>query len=171
MKKSIIVAIAWNGVIGHDGDLPWRLPADLKYFKKTTMGHHLLMGRKTYQSIGKPLPGRKIIVLSTSGFDPDLPAETEPEAVTVAANLEDAFTLASDRGEEELMIAGGAKIYQQVMDRVDRLYVTRVDSSFEGDVSFAFIDPEIWSLADERYHLPDDRNEYPMRFQVWDREE
>ena len=169
MYKSIIVAIAWNGIIGRDGDLPWHLPADLKHFKKTTMGHHVLMGRKTYQSIGKPLPGRKILVVSASGFDPQLAADTAPEAVTAVASLEQAFALASDRGEEELMIAGGARIYEQLMDSVGRLYVTRVDSSFEGDVYFPFIDPEVWHLTDERYHLPDDKNDYPMRFQVWQR--
>ncbi len=169
MKKSIIVAIAWNGVIGRDGGLPWHLPEDLRHFKKTTMGHHVLMGRKTYESIGKPLKGRKFLVVSASGFELELAEDTPAEAVTVIESLESAFGVAAERGETELMIAGGARVYEQVMDDVDRLYVTRVDTTFEGDAYFPFIDSDVWELASERYHLPDDRNDFPMRFQVWER--
>lgn len=169
MKVSIIAAVAWNGVIGNRGDLPWRLPADLRHFKQTTMDHHVLMGRKTWESIGRPLPGRRILVVSASGYEPDLPADIEDGAVTVVASLKKGLALARKRGEDELIVAGGAEVYEQMMASAERLYITRVDSSFAGDAFFPWIDRDRWDLESEDYHLPNERNEFPMRFQVWER--
>ncbi len=169
MRTSIIAAVAWNGVIGNQGDLPWQLPADLKHFKRTTLGHHVLMGRKTWHSIGHPLPDRRILVLSARGLELDLPLGTEEAAVTVVGSLDEAQELARSRSEQELFVAGGGKVYEQVIDTADRLYLTRVDGSFAGDAYFPFVDPEVWTRESEEYRLPDAANEYPMRFQVWER--
>lgn len=170
MRISLIAAVAWTGVIGNDGDLPWRLPADLVRFKKITMDHHVLMGRKTWESIGKPLAGRSILIVSASGFEPDLPEDLEEEAVTVVPDLDKAFALARKRGDDELMVAGGGNVYEQTICRADRLYLTRVDGSFPGDTYFPWVDPEVWRLDSEELRLPDAANEYPMRFQVWERD-
>ena len=133
------------------------------------MGHHVLMGRKTWESIGRPLAGRRIVVVSGSGYQPDLPDDLEDEAVTVVASLDAATSLAEQRGEEELFIAGGANVYEQMMDSAQRLHITRVDGSFAGDTYFPWVDPQIWHLESEEHRLPDAANEYPMRFQVWER--
>lgn len=139
MKLSIIVAAADNGVIGRDNRLPWRLSADLKRFKSLTLGHHLLMGRKTYESIGRPLPGRTAIVLSRG--TPEL-----PEGVRLARDLDEAVALARAAGETEAFVGGGAAIYREALGRADRLYLTRVAGEFEGDTRFPAWDPERWEL-------------------------
>jgi dihydrofolate reductase len=127
MKLSLIAAIARNGVIGANNALPWRLPADLKRFKTLTLGHTLIMGRKTFESIGRVLPGRTIVVVSRGGF-------TAPEGVKVVATVEDALKAAAS--DSEAFVAGGAEIYRQTIDRADRLYLTHIDSDFEGDTRF-----------------------------------
>lgn len=162
MKISIIVAIADNGVIGRDNELPWRLSADLQRFKALTMGHHLLLGRKTFEAIGRPLPGREMIVVSRG--TPDL-----PDGVHLASSILDGIERARSYGEEELFVAGGASIYAVTLTDCDRVYLTRVHDDIDGDVLFPAVD---WSLWDEvsRQEIPaDERNEYATTFTVYDR--
>jgi dihydrofolate reductase len=135
VRVSLIVAAARNGVIGRDGDLPWRIPADLKFFKETTMGRPIVMGRKTHQSIGRALPGRTNIVISR---DPALAAED----VVVVGNLDAAFAAAGD--VEEVMVIGGAQIYALALPRADRVYLTEVHMDAEGDTSLPVLERGIW---------------------------
>ncbi len=162
MKISIIVAIADNGVIGRDNELPWRLSADLQRFKALTMGHHLLLGRKTFEAIGRPLPGREMIVVSRG--TPEL-----PDGVHLASSILDGIERARSYAEEELFVAGGASIYAVTLTDCDRVYLTRVHDDVDGDVLFPAVD---WSLWDEvsRQEIPaDERNEYATTFTVYDR--
>jgi dihydrofolate reductase len=161
MTISIIAALASNNVIGRGNQMPWHLPADLKRFKALTMGHHLVMGRKTFESIGRPLPGRTTIVVTRRG---DFSA---PEVV-VAASLDAALDLA--RGDGEVFIAGGADIYEQMIHRADRMYLTRVHADFEGDAFFPdFDDVTEWSLVDCEHQEPDDKNPLPYSFLTYER--
>jgi dihydrofolate reductase len=137
---NVIAAVAENGVIGAGNKLPWRLPEDLKRFKALTMGHTLVMGRKTFDSIGRPLPGRTTIVITR-----DL-AWTR-EGVTVAHNLDDAIALA----QGEVFIAGGGEIYAQAMARAERLYITHVKASVEGDTHFPAIN-DSWRAVEREAH-------------------
>jgi len=150
MLFSIVVAKSDNDVIGLDNTLPWHLPEDLKRFKQVTMGHPMIMGRLTYGSIGKPLPGRKTIVVSTQSLS--LPAE-----VIVAGNLDEAVNQAAEQaqamGVEEIMVVGGAKIYEQFLPKVNRLYVTEVHTLIEGDAFFPRIEAIDWKET-ERVAYP-----------------
>lgn len=137
MRKTIIVAMAENRVIGKDNDLPWRLSGDLKRFKAITMGKPIIMGRKTYDSIGRPLPGRTNIVITRN-------ADWQAEGCKVAQNLEDAFSLAASEGAAEAMIIGGAEIYKQALPLVDRLELTLVRARVEGDAFFPEVDSANW---------------------------
>jgi dihydrofolate reductase len=161
MKLSIIVAMSPERVIGIENRLPWSLPSDLRHFKKLTMGHHLLMGRRTYESIGRPLPGRTIIVVTRK-------QNYAPPGVLVAGSLQQALEKVG-REEQELFVAGGAQIYRQTLPQADRLYVTLVDGDFPGDTHFPEIDPSQWILVSEKKRPPDDRNPYSCRFQTFDR--
>jgi dihydrofolate reductase len=143
MRLSAIVAVDTHGCIGKDNALPWRLPADLQHFKKLTLGHTLIMGRKTYDSIGRPLPGRDIIVVTRRNDSP-------PEGVRVAHSLEQALELA--RGADEIFIAGGADLYRQTMDRVQRLYLTRIEHAYDCDTFFPRVDLSHWRLVEEERH-------------------
>lgn len=162
MRLSIIVALARNGTIGKDGDLPWRLSADLKRFKRITMGHHLLMGRKTFESIGRPLPGRTTVVVSRGR--PEL-----AEGVHLVSSIEAGLELAREAGEEELFVAGGAEVFAAVLDRADRLYLTRVEAEVDGDTFFPELDESKWRRVSSETHDANDRNEFPTSFQVLDR--
>ncbi len=137
MRISLIAAVAENGVIGREGGLPWRIPEDLKFFKATTLGKPVIMGRKTYQSIGKPLPGRLNIILTR---DPAWHAA----GVSVAHDLETALRIAQDTGADEAMIIGGADIYEMALPRAGRIYLTRIEREFEGDAMFPLLDPNEW---------------------------
>lgn len=127
MILSVIVAVAENGVIGRDNTLPWHLPEDLKRFKALTMGHPIVMGRKTFESIGKPLPGRQNIVVSRN------PAYA-PAGVTVAGDLKSA--LAAAEASDEVFVIGGAALFEEALNRADRVYLTKIHRSYEGDVHF-----------------------------------
>lgn len=166
MRLSIIVAMAKNRVIGRGGQLPWRLSADLKRFKALTMGHHLIMGRKTYESIGRPLPGRTSIIL-TRQRTLELAQNAGTAGVLSAASLNDVLIQAS--GDDEVFFVGGAEIYAIALPRADRLYVTWVDAEMEGDTFFPEFDLQEWRLISEESHAADARNEYPFRFAVYDR--
>jgi len=138
MKLHIMVARAKNGVIGHKGKMPWHLPEDLKRFKQITTGHAVIMGRKTYESIGKPLPNRRNIVL-TRRRDASF-----PDAVAVAGSLDEALAQCRALGEEDVFIIGGGEVYRQALLLVDELHVTLVDRQVEGDVTFPDLDAAQW---------------------------
>ncbi len=151
MKVSIIAAVAANGVIGRDGDLPWRLPADLRFFKRVTMGHHLIMGRRTWESIGRPLPGRSIVVLTRA-------APQEIPGVQVAPDLPEALALASSAGDSEAFVIGGAEVFARALGLADRLYLTRVHGDVDGDVVFPTFDQSQWVEVAREEHAADDRH-------------
>jgi dihydrofolate reductase len=153
MLVSIVVAVAANGVIGRDGGLPWRLPADLAFFKRVTMGHHLVMGRKTWESIGRPLPGRTLVVLTR---DPQL----EIPGVQVVHALPDALALARAAGDSEACVIGGADVFARALPLADRLYLTRVHADVEGDVRFPVFDAQGWVEVAREEHAADERHAY-----------
>ncbi len=159
-QLTLIAALARNGVIGRDNGLPWHLPADLRFFKQTTMGKPLLMGRRTWESIGRPLPGRQMIVVSR---DPAYRAD----GCTVAHSLEEA--LAGAGAASELMVIGGAVLFEQTLPLAERMYLTRVEAEMPGDVWFPDWDARRWRLDWEEAHPADSRHAYPYRFQRWER--
>jgi dihydrofolate reductase len=160
MRVSLIVAMERNGVIGRDGGLPWHLSTDLRRFKQLTMGHHIIMGRKTFESIGRLLPGRtSVVVTRQSDF-------VAPGAI-IAHCLPDAVAAASN--DDEAFIIGGAEIYQQALDIVDRIYLTEVDADVPGDARFPDFDRSEWAVADRTEHPADERNDHPHTFTVLER--
>ncbi len=163
MKLSIIVAAAENRVIGRDGGLPWHLSKDLKRFKKLTLGHALVMGRKTFESIGRPLPRRRSVVLSRD------PVYRPPGAET-AGSLEGALERLARDGEAEVFVIGGAEVFAEALPLAERLYLTRVHARVEGDVCFPEFDPAAWRLVSSERHDADDRHAYPFSFEIWERE-
>lgn len=162
MIVSAIVATANNNVIGKNNDIPWYLPADLKYFKKTTLNHHIIMGRKSFESIGRPLPKRTNIVISRNPF-------FVATNCIKASSVEEALTVAHDNGEEEAFIIGGGQIYELSQSYWDRLYLTTVHADIEGDIFFPKIDEEKWKLVSQEAHKADDKNEYDFTFNVLER--
>ncbi len=160
MRLSLIAAIAANGVIGRGNDLPWRLPDDLKRFKRLTVGHTVLMGRRTFESIGRPLPRRRSLVLSRNpGF--------RPEGVEVFADLDAALRACA--GNDEVFVIGGRGVYEAAMHRADRLCLTDVEAEVEGDVHFPEIDRSRWNLVSEEHHAADDRHELAFTFRTFER--
>jgi len=149
VKLSLIVAIAENGIIGKDGGLPWHISSDLKYFRKTTMGKPIIMGRKTFQSIGHPLPGRvNIVITRDTGFA----AEGVITAHSLDMALEVGTSLALVKKIDEIMVIGGAEIYRLTLPDADRLYLTRVHGEVEGDTHFPALDPDNWlEYSSERF--------------------
>ncbi len=163
MRISMIAAVARNAVIGSDNDLPWRLRADMRFFKSTTMGHHIVMGRKTHASMrGRPLPGRTNLVLSR---DPAFRAE----GVETFTNLDAAFEFAAAAGEQECFVIGGAQIYAAALERADRLYLSVVDAAPEGDAVFPFVDPTAWTVEPLASHAADEDNAHAFRILRLDR--
>lgn len=162
MLVSAIVATARNNVIGKDNDIPWYLPADLKYFKKVTLNHHIIMGRNCFRSIGRPLPKRTNIVLTR---DPFFIASN----LIVANSVEEALTIAHDNNEEEVFIIGGGQIYEQTLPYWDKIYLTEVDVDVEGDVFFPAIKTDEWEVLSSERHEPDEKNEYAYTFKVLQR--
>ena len=157
---SLIVAASTNNVIGFQGDLPWRLSADLKRFKELTMGKPIVMGRKTYESIGRPLPGRQNIVITRQrGFS--------AEGCDVVASVEDAIATAGDA--EETMVIGGSEIYSLFLPQAGRLYLTRVHTDVDGDAYFPEINADDWQLVDEESHTADESNEFDYSFRLYER--
>ena len=162
MTVSLIVAVSSNGVIGRDGGLPWHLPADLKHFKCTTMGHHLIIGRRTWEEVGKPLPGRTMVVVTRS-------RRFFPEGVFVVRSVEQALELAAE--DVEPFIGGGSQIYRIALarDLVDRIYLTRIHAEVEGNTFFPDFDLDEWELISEEHFDADEKNEYPYSFLVYER--
>lgn len=162
MVLSMIAAVSENGVIGRDGDLPWRLPDDMRWFRRTTMGHPIIMGRRTYRSNGGPLAGRTNIVVSTT--------MDAKEGVRVVASLDDAIEAARRcEGGEEVFIIGGARLYEEGMRRCDRLYLSRVHATVEGDTFFPPVDWDEWELVRMDRHERDDRHEHAFSMCVYER--
>ncbi len=157
MEISIIVACSKNWVIGKENELPWRLSADLKRFKRLTMGKPIVMGRKTFLSIGKILPHRENIILSR---DPLF----KVEGATTFTSLGAALQYLRDKGTLECMIIGGAKLYHETYPMVDKIYLTQVDAMIEGDAYFPAIDFSLWEIAEEHEHLQDEKNQYNCKF-------
>ena len=155
---SLVVAVARNGVIGRDNDLPWRLPDDLKHFKAITLGKPVVMGRRTFESIGRPLPGRENRVVSRR---PDFDAP----GCRVFASLEEALVGA----EPEVMVIGGGQIYAAALPLAQRLYLTEVDAELEGDAKFPEIDPDAWREASCEAHAADERHAHAFRFRLLER--
>ncbi len=162
MIISTIVAVAKNNVIGKDNDIPWYLPADLKYFKKVTTGHHIVMGRKCYESIGRPLPKRTNVIVTRNPF-------FIATGCLVTHNVAEAVQLAEANGEEEVFIIGGGQIYEIALPHVDRIYLTEVDLEVEGDIFFPEINPKEWTLIEETEHQSDEKNEYDYTFKILER--
>lgn len=152
---SIICAMDENRLIGNNNSLPWQLPADLAFFKKTTMGKPILMGRKTYESIGRPLPGRRNIIITR---DPNI----QFEGCETTLGIEQALQLVDD--QQEIMLIGGASLYQQTIGMAARLYITEIHARFEGDAWFPAIDPERWIENWREDHQADERNPYAYSF-------
>ncbi len=162
MRVALIAAVADNGVIGREGGMPWRLPADLRHFKQLTMGHHVIVGRRTWRSIGKPLPGRTVLALTRS-------ATIEPPGAEPCPSLDQALAVAAAAGDDEPFVAGGAEVYRLALPRADRLYLTRVHAHPAGDVRFPPCDFAEWRLVERWDRQPDGRNAHRLTFEIYDR--
>ena len=152
--------MAENGVIGRGGTLPWHLPADLTRFKALTTGHTIVMGRKTFESIGKPLPNRRNVILTRN-------IDFHHDGVVVVHNLADA--LFGTDGEDEIFVAGGAEVYRQALPQTDRVYQTLVHSEVDGDTRFADFNPSEWDLLEDEFHSADSNHAYPLSFRLYKR--
>lgn len=163
-RLALIAAIGTNNVIGHAGAIPWRLSTDQKRFKQLTIGKPILMGRKTYESIGRPLPGRPNIVISSRPVPGDvIVAGTLDEALSRAA------TICASSGADEINIGGGGILYTATIERADRLYITHVEASPEGDAFFPAIDPALWRAV-SREHVPaGEKDSHPSTFIIYER--
>lgn len=162
MIISFVVAATENNVIGRNNDLPWNLPDDMKFFVKTTRGHHIVMGRKNLESFGKLLPNRVNIVLTKK-------KDFQFKDAIIKHNLQDAIEYARENGEEELMIIGGGEIYKQALPITDRIYLTRIHTELEGDTFFPELNMEEWKLVSSDYHPKDERHRYDFTFKVLER--
>lgn len=163
MRINAIVATDLKGTIGKAGNIPWYLPADLKFFKRTTLGYPVIMGRKTYESIGRPLPKRTNLVLTRDPF-------YLSTGVVVLHSLEEALQHPSCTESEEVFIIGGGELYRQALDVTKRVFLTRVDTEIEGgDAFFPDLDPSIWELVQEQANQAEGRNELDYIFQTWER--
>ena len=162
MIISTIVATAKNNVIGKDNDIPWYLPADLKYFKKTTLNHHIIMGRNCFESIGRPLPNRTNIVVTRNPF-------FVATGCVVAHSIAEALEIAKNNGENEAFIIGGGIIYEQSIDFWDKIYLTEVDLEVAGDVFFPKINLSEWEEISCEAHLKDEKNTMDYIFKIFER--
>jgi dihydrofolate reductase len=166
LKISLIVAVAENGVIGRNGALPWHVPSDLKTFRRITMGKPLVMGRKTFTSIGKPLPGRdNIVVTRDAAFD----AAGTDHAASIDAALSIARAKAAERGVDEIMVIGGAEIFALTLPMADRIYLTRIHARPDGDVVFPEPDPGVWREVSRAPVPPDPRDDAAATLLVLER--
>lgn len=160
MKISIIVAVSENNIIGKDNTLIWHLPADMKYFKEKTTGHCIITGRKNYESIPekfRPLPNRTNFIVTRQ-------KDYLASGAIICGSIEEAIKKASELGEIEVFIIGGAEIYKQCIHLTDKLYVTKIHHTFDGDVSFPQIDPNIWKKITNITFQADDKNKYAYTF-------
>lgn len=164
MRLSLIVATANNRVIGRDNKMPWHLPNDLKYFKRVTVGKTVIMGRKTYDSIGRPLPDRSNIVVTRQ-------MDWQPDGVIVVHSLAEGIDHAESllRGDEEVIVMGGAQIYRAALPQAQRLYLTEIHADFDGDTFFPEISRDEWKEVGREKHFADSANPYDYTFIVLDR--
>ncbi len=162
MILSAVVAASTNNVIGKDNQLLWRLPNDMKFFKNTTWGMPVIMGRKTFESLGKPLTGRTNIVITRQ-------IEFNGEGIKVVQQLEEAMKLAADADAKEAFIIGGGEIYKQTFGLIHRIYLTRVHTIVAGDTFFPLIDVNNWELLSQLDFEADEKHQYDYCFQVWER--
>jgi dihydrofolate reductase len=159
---SFIVAADENNLIGKNNQLPWHLPDDMKYFKNQTWGMTVIMGRKSLESLGKPLQGRKNIVVTRN-------RDWKPDGAEVAHSIDEAIEKAKGTGAKEIFIIGGAEIFKAAMPVADRIYLTRIHHRFEGDVYFPEVSPGEWNLVKSHFRDSDEKNKYPHTFEVWER--
>lgn len=168
---SMIVATADNNIIGKDNDMPWHLPADLAYFKKVTLGKPIIMGRKTYESIGRPLPGRRNIVISRN--EDYIPQGKGAEGVDTVTSVEQALSLVDgSNGEEaveEIMVIGGGAIYKHCLASAQRLYITHIRASIDGDTQFPHYDDGSWHKVASEVRASDEKNAHELDFCVYER--
>lgn len=160
MNISIIVAVANNGVIGRNGRLPWHLSADFKHFKEVTMGKPLIMGRKTHESLGIALPGRKNIIVTRS-------KNFTAQGCTVVQSLDQALLEAGEA--DEMMVIGGSSVYEQLLPRTNRIYLTEVNADLEGDVYFPEFDRNAWREIGRKTHLADENNDFDCSLVILER--
>lgn len=160
MMLSIIVAVSENNVIGKDNDLIWKLPRDMKHFKETTTGHCIIMGRKTFESNGRPLPNRTNVIISRD-------ENYKADGCVIVHSLEDAIKEA--KNDSEAFIIGGGVIYELTMPIVDRIYLTKIHHSFEGDTFFPELNMNDWNITEERFFEPDEKNIYPFTILTLDK--
>ena len=167
MTISLIVAAAKNNAIGKNGGLPWHLPEDMKYFKNITWAMPVIMGRKTFESLKKPLTGRKNIVITRQ---PDqIAIGGIAEGAVIVKNLDDALFVAGETDAKEVFIIGGGEIYALAFNKANRIYLTRVDAEPEADAFFPPVDSKNWQLVSRKDYEADPKNIYPYSFQVWER--
>ncbi len=162
MIVSAIVATAKNNVIGKDNNIPWYLPDDLKYFKAKTLNHHVIMGRKSYESIGHPLPKRTNIIVTRNSF-------FIASNCLVVHTVEDGLEIARKNNEEEVFILGGAQIYELSIPYLDRLYITEIDLEVEGDTFFPQLNMDEWKLVSEDPRKANEKNEHDYNFKIFER--
>lgn len=165
MILSVIVAMAHNRVIGLNNQMPWHLPADLAWFKKNTLNKPVIMGRKTFESIGRPLPNRHNIVISRQIE----PSDNKISNVSWVKSIDEAISLAQAQQPDEVFIIGGGNIYQQVLPLIDRLYLTHIDAELQGDTYFPDYLPEQWQVIYQQDHQADEKNSYPYQFEILQR--
>lgn len=166
MKILLVVAVAQNSIIGADGDMPWRLPTDLKRFKAVTMGKPIIMGRKTFESIGRALPGRLNIIITRQK---DFTAENCVIVPSIEAAIELAQANAADLNQDAVCIIGGGQIYAETLAIADQLHVTHVDASIEGDTYFPTIDEKDWQIIDEESPELSEKDSHAIRFALYQR--
>ena len=165
MILSVIVAMAHNRVIGLNNQMPWHLPADLAWFKKNTLNKPVIMGRKTFESIGRPLPNRHNIVISRQIESID----NKISNVSWVKSIDAAISLAQKQQPDEVFIIGGGNIYQQVLPLIDRLYLTHLNAELQGDTYFPDYLPEQWQVIYQEDHQADEKNSYPYQFRILQR--
>lgn len=157
---SIVVALTENGLIGNANQLPWRMSDDLKRVKALTMGHHLIMGRKTYESIGRPLPGRTTVIITRQN-------DYKAEGCKVVTSLDEAIEIA--KNDSEAFVFGGGEIFSQALPKVDRIYMTLLHTIIEGDTFFPELNPADWKVIDQKYFPADEKNEFECTVYTYER--
>ena len=162
MLISFVVAAGTNNVIGKNGKLPWNLPNDLRYFKNVTWAMPVIMGRKSFESLGKPLAGRKNIIITRQ-------KNYHPEGAVAVQSLKDALFVANEMDVKEVFVIGGGEIFKMAWEKANRIYLTRVKMEMEGDTYFPAIDPKEWKLISQKDFEADEKNAYAHSFQVWER--
>lgn len=162
MRIALIAAAAENGVIGRDNQLPWHLPDEFRYFKQTTEGHHVIMGRRTWESRGKPLPKRVNVVVTSQ-------ADYQAPGAIVVSSLAEALRVAEHAGESEAFVIGGTRLYADALAVADRVHLTRVHANFEGDAVFPSFEESKWREVDRREHASDERHAFAFTIRTLDR--